>query len=248
MWPFALLPSAQPSFLVTVPTSPAPALRPACSACSSWALAGQGKAGADQKCLRGSCVSQLPFSCCLWLPNGQAREDKARLFLGVFSGRSGGNGHKLQHEKFWPSKRKNSLTMKVVKDLTRSPRLVDPPPLKIFKPQLHVALGQPDLTRCDLSRGWTGWPPGVPSNLHYSIMLQPGDKLLFRGALADQYDLTCLRQKFPTWVRLCLNIKWNSFGLLGFFRWKLSSYLGKCNHTVIHSACAGLPSKVPETL
>lgn len=99
---FYTLLSTQPSFPVVVPTSPAPALTPASSARSSWALPDQAKAGGDQqKCLRGSRGSQLPLNYCLWLPNEQAREDRASLSSEVFSDGSRGNGHKLQHEKFW---------------------------------------------------------------------------------------------------------------------------------------------------
>lgn len=67
---------------------------------------------------------------------------------------------------FWPRMRKSSFTIKLVKVLTRSPKLVDPPPLNIFKLQLDTALRQPDLTGGDLSRGWTGWYPSQPSLLY----------------------------------------------------------------------------------
>lgn len=58
-------------------------------------------------------------------------------------------------------------------------------------------------------------------------MLWPGDKQVFRRGSADQYGLTCLRHKLTIWIRLCLNIRWNSI-----FSRKLSSYLGKCSHTL----------------
>lgn len=195
-------------------TSQKTALTPASSAHSSWALAVQDKAGADQQnCLWESCGSQLPFKG--WLPNMQAREDRARLFSEVLSDQRGGNEHKLQHKKFWSSMGKYPFTVRMAKDWTTSSGLVDPPPLKIFEPKLGVALRQPDLTGHDLSRGWSGQPPGVASSLHYSIVLWPGDKLLFRRALADQYDPTCLRQKFPAWIWWCLNIRWSSWGFWG---------------------------------
>lgn len=125
---------------------------------------------------------------------------------------------------FWPSLRKRSFTIKWVNVWTRSPGLVDAPPLNIFKLQLDMALRQPDLTGRDLSRGWTGWHP-FQSSLLYNAMIWRQNA--FRRASADQYDLTCLRHKLTTWIRLRLNIRWNSI-----FSRKLSSYLGKRSHTL----------------
>lgn len=63
-------------------SSQKPALIPTSSACSRWALAGQGKAGADQQNgLWESCGFQLLFKG--WLSNMQAREDRVRLFSEV---------------------------------------------------------------------------------------------------------------------------------------------------------------------
>lgn len=217
-------------------SSQKPALIPISSACSRWALAGQGKAGADQQNgLWESCGFQLLFKG--WLCNMQAREDRVRLFSEVLRGAAmNTNCNTRNSDQVWGN----------ILSLWGWPKIgPHHPGLWILCPwrylRLDVALRQPDLTGHDLSRGWSGQPPGVASNLHYSIVLWPGDKLLFRGALADQYDLICLGQKFPAWIWWCLNIRWSSWGF-----WGENSALRQMQSHI--KPVQGFPQNVPETL
>lgn len=119
--------------------------------------------------------------------------------------------------------RKNSFTMKVLKDWTRSPKLVDPPPLKIFKPQLDAAIRQPDLTGCDLSRGWSGWHP-FQSSLLYNATT-------WRQTAFQEFQL--INMISLVWDRSSQLVHDDAqiLGEISFVSDK-THLLGKCNHTL----------------
>ena len=85
----------------------------------------------------------------------ECQEDGARLFSGVPSDTTGGNGHKLQHRELHLNMRENFFTVRVTEQGTRLPReAVGSPSLGTFKTCLDVTV-QPALGEPALVGGWT---------------------------------------------------------------------------------------------
>jgi len=85
--------------------------------------------------LRGDLINAYEYL------KGGCQEDEARLFSVVPSYRTGGNGHKLKHEKFQQNMRKNFFTPRVTEHWKRLPReVVESPSLEIFQTHLDEVL------------------------------------------------------------------------------------------------------------
>jgi len=73
---------------------------------------------------------------------GGYKEDRARLFSVVRSGKTRGNGHKLKHKRSCLNIRKHFFTVKLTEHWHRLPGEVEESPsLKAFKSHLHMVLG-----------------------------------------------------------------------------------------------------------
>ncbi|KGL77501.1 hypothetical protein N309_07713, partial [Tinamus guttatus] len=89
----------------------------------------------EKRRLRGDLISVSKYL------KGGSEEDGAGLFSVVARDRTRGNGHKLKHQKFHRSLRKNFLTVRVTEHWNRLPReVVESPSLEIFQTHLDAVL------------------------------------------------------------------------------------------------------------
>ena len=73
---------------------------------------------------------------------GGCKEDRARFFSVVPSGRTRGNGHRLKHRRFPLNIRKHFFTVRVSEHWHRLPReVVESPSMEICKCHLDTVLG-----------------------------------------------------------------------------------------------------------
>ncbi|KGL84196.1 hypothetical protein N309_12624, partial [Tinamus guttatus] len=89
----------------------------------------------EKRRLRGDLISVYKYL------KGGSEEDDSGLFSLVATDRTRGKGHKLKHQKFLRSLRKNFLTLRVTEHWNRLPReVVESPSLEIFQTRLDAVL------------------------------------------------------------------------------------------------------------
>lgn len=105
---------------------------------------------------------------------GGCKEDEVRLFSSVPSDWTEDNGHKLKYRRFSSNIKKHIFTVRATEHCHRFPREIwNLRPWRYSK----VTRTQSLVIRCGVpllgQRGWSRWPPEVPSKRSPSVILWP---------------------------------------------------------------------------
>lgn len=104
--------------------------------------------------------------------------------------RTSGNRHKVQEIPF-KGKTHSFFTVGATEHGPTTRGVVESPSLEISKPQMNTALRACFRWPCLEQRGWSRWPPEVPSNLNHSVILRSAELLSWSQSVSAPQPTSC---------------------------------------------------------